>query len=54
MWWVNRSGYRFPKDWTRVSYRKRHIDKAWGPGQDPVLRRSAAVEFTIYSKVGGK
>lgn len=54
VWWVNRSGYRFPKDWTRVSYRKRHIDKAWGPGQDPVLRRSAAVEFTIYSKVGGK
>ncbi len=54
VWWVNRSGYSFPKDWTRVSYRKRHIEKAWGPGQDRVLRRSAAVEFTIYSKVGGK
>ncbi len=54
VWWVNRSGYSFPKNWTRVSYRKRHIEKAWGPGQDKILRRSAAVEFTIYSKVGGK
>ena len=36
VWWVNRSGYSFPKDWTRVSYRKRHIEKAWGPGQDRV------------------
>lgn len=54
VWWVNRGGYTFPKNWTRVSYRKRHIEKAWGPGQDKILRRSAAVEFTIYSKVGGK
>lgn len=54
VWWVNRPGYQFPKNWTRVDYRKRHIDKAWGPDPDRVLRRSAAVEFTIYSKVGGK
>ncbi len=54
VWWVNRPGYQFPKNWTRLDYRKRHIDKAWGPDPDRVLRRSAAVEFTIYSKVGGK
>ncbi len=54
VWWVNRPGYQFPKNWTRVDYRKRHIDKAWGPDPDRVLRRSAAVEFTIYSKVGGQ
>ncbi|WP_442681815.1 discoidin domain-containing protein [Stenotrophomonas sp. JC08] len=54
VWWVNRPGYDFPKDWTQVSYRKRHIEKAWGPGQDSTLRRSAAVEFTIYNRVGGK
>ncbi len=54
VWWVNRPGYVFPKDWTQVSYRKRHIEKAWGPGQDKTLRRTAAVEFTLYSKVGGK
>jgi hypothetical protein len=54
VWWVNRTGYAFPKNWTRVDYRKRHIDKAWGPDPDRTLRRSAAVEFTIYSKVGGR
>ena len=54
VWWVNRNGYDFPKNWTRVTYRKRHVEKAWGPDPDKTLRRSAAVEFTIYSKVGGK
>ncbi len=54
VWWVNNSGYTFPKNWTRLTYRKRHIDKAWGPDPDKTLRRSAAVEFTIYSKVGGR
>ena len=54
VWWVNRPGFTFPKNWTRISYRKRHIEKAWGPDQDKTLRRSAAVEFTIYSKVGGR
>ncbi|MEG1680335.1 MAG: discoidin domain-containing protein, partial [Stenotrophomonas sp.] len=54
VWWVNRPGFNFPKNWTRISYRKRHIEKAWGPDQDKTLRRSAAVEFTIYNKVGGR
>ncbi|MCD9086791.1 discoidin domain-containing protein [Stenotrophomonas sp. SY1] len=54
VWWVNRTGYTFPKNWTRVTYRKRHIEKAWGPDPDRTLRRSAAVEFTIYNKVGGR
>ena len=55
VWWVNRPGYAFPKSWTPVAYRKRHIDKAWGPGgADQPLRESAGVEFTIYNKVGGK
>ncbi|TGY36528.1 discoidin domain-containing protein [Stenotrophomonas maltophilia] len=54
VWWVNRPGFVFPKAWTGVQYRKRHIDKAWGPGTEKTLTRSAAVEFTLYSKVGGK
>jgi hypothetical protein len=54
VWWVNRPGYAFPKTWTPVQYRQRQIDKAWGPDPDKTLRNSAAVEFTIYSKVGGR
>ena len=54
VWWVNRGSYHFPKNWTRVDYRKRHVEKAWGPDPDKTLRHSASVEFTIYDRVGGK
>ncbi|MBC7802742.1 MAG: discoidin domain-containing protein, partial [Candidatus Parcubacteria bacterium] len=37
-----------------VRYKKRHIDKAWGPSPDRALRSSAKLEFTIYNNVGGK
>ncbi len=54
VWWVNKTGYDFPERWTGVRYKKRHIDKAWGPDPDRVLRHSAKLEFTIYNRVGGK
>ena len=54
VWWVNRPGYSFNKAWTPVEYRRRQIDKAWGPSAEKEMARSAAVEFTIYSKVGGR
>lgn len=54
VWWVNRPGYSFPRSWTPVEYRRRQIDKAWGPSPEKEMARSAAVEFTIYSKVGGR
>jgi hypothetical protein len=54
VWWVNRPGYAFPKAWTPVEFRKRHIDKAWGPSPEKELKRSASMEFTVYSKVGGR
>jgi hypothetical protein len=54
VWWVNRPKYDFPRDWTPVRYKRRHIDKAWGPDPDRVLRNSAKLEFTIYNQVGGK
>ena len=54
VWWVKKTGYDFPKQWKPVRYKKRHIDKAWGPSPDRVLRHSAKLEFTIYNRVGGK
>ncbi|MBB3343974.1 hypothetical protein FHW73_001847 [Luteimonas sp. RC10] len=54
VWWVNRPKYDFPTEWTQVQYRKRHIDKAWGPDPDKTLRASRKVEFTIYNNAGGK
>ncbi|WP_225540373.1 discoidin domain-containing protein [Xanthomonas sp. XNM01] len=54
VWWVNRPRYDYPEAWQEVRYRKRHIDKAWGPDPDRTLRSSQKVEFTIYNNAGGK
>ncbi len=54
VWWVNKPRYDFPKDWTPVVYKRRHISRAWGPAPDPTLRHSRKIEFTIYNSVGGK
>ena len=54
VWWVNRPSYDFPRSWTQVTYRKRHIEKAWGPDPDKTLRKSVKLEFTIYNNAGGK
>src|SRR5690606_9792487 len=40
VWWVNRASVEPPARWTPLAYKARQIDKAWGPGQDPVLRAS--------------
>ncbi|WP_417473377.1 discoidin domain-containing protein [Luteimonas mephitis] len=54
VWRVKRDAYRFPAQWTPVRYKKRHIDKAWGPSPDRVLRHSAKLEFVVANRVGGK
>lgn len=54
VWWVNRPKYEYPKQWTPVVYKQRHISRAWGPAPDPVLRKSAKLEFTVYNSAGGK
>ena len=54
VWWVNRPKYDYPTAWTPVRYKQRHIDKAWGPDPDRVLRKSAKLEFTVYNNAGGK
>ncbi|MBX9403384.1 discoidin domain-containing protein [Lysobacter sp. BMK333-48F3] len=54
VWWVNKPRYVYPRQWTPVAYKQRHISRAWGPAPDPALRRSAKLEFTVYNSVGGK
>ncbi len=42
VWWVNRTKFEVPGDWTSVTYRKRQIDNAWGPDTDKTLRLQCA------------
>ena len=54
VWWNIRRNYRWPEEWTRVSYKKRHISFAWGPTSDQTLREMDKLEFMISSASGGK
>lgn len=53
VWWVNRPRYEYRQQWTPVRYKQRHITRAWGPAEDPTLRRSAKLEYTVYNNAGG-
>src|SRR4051812_37226627 len=54
VWWSNNPNFVFPKAWTTVTRKKRHISFAWGPTNDKELRRFAAIEIAITAGSGGK
>ncbi|MGB3924713.1 MAG: discoidin domain-containing protein [Bacteroidales bacterium] len=54
VWWVNNRNYDFPREWTRIRVKKRHITFAWGPTEDRDMKRVDRIEFTVASFVGGK
>ncbi len=54
VWWVRKPMQALPDAWTPMQFRKRHIDKAWGPSADKELTHSAKLEFTLASGEGGK
>jgi len=54
VWWSNQPGFEFPRAWTEVVRKKRHITFAWGPKGGGDLARVAAIEFSITAGTGGK
>ncbi|MCU0460076.1 MAG: discoidin domain-containing protein [Bacteroidales bacterium] len=54
VWWVNNRNYDFPREWTKIRIKRRHISFAWGPAEDRDLSRIDRIEFTVASFVGGK
>ncbi|MBC7789904.1 MAG: discoidin domain-containing protein [Anaerolineae bacterium] len=54
VWWLNRRAYEFPRDWTRLVTKKRHITFAWGPVGGGEMSRVGAVEIVITAGTGGK
>ena len=53
VWWVDRRGFKFPHQWTRLASRRRHFQFAWGPSSEP-LRKAAAIEIVVSSAEGGR
>jgi hypothetical protein len=54
VWWSNQPGFEFPRAWTEIVRKKRHITFAWGPKGGGELTRVAAIEFSITAGTGAK
>jgi hypothetical protein len=54
VWWVNRRSFEFPREWTKIRLKKRHIQFAWGPAGGGEIRKVAALEIAITAGTGGK
>ena len=53
VWWHRKADYVPPGEWTTIRIKRRQIDFAWGPTQDRILRRAAAIEFVVAAGSGG-
>ncbi len=54
VWWVNLRNFSFPKNWTKLSFKKRNIVKAWGPLNLDKPVEIDKIEIIITSVNGGK
>lgn len=54
VWWVNKRAYEFPREWTRVRYKRRHFEFAWGPNPTPKIDRVSRFQFGVAASRGGQ
>ncbi|MDQ1816064.1 discoidin domain-containing protein [Massilia sp. CCM 9210] len=55
VWWVNRPNFAMSREWQKVTFKKRHIDFAWGPIKDRTLRRTEQMELVVSAgRDGGR
>ena len=54
VWWNNAVNVHFPREWTPVTLKKRHITFAWGPRGGGELAHLATLELSITAGSGGK
>jgi hypothetical protein len=55
VWWTTRREYDFPRDWRRVSIKKRQLEFAWGPaGPSPLPKTIDAIELVVTAGSGGR
>ncbi|HEY7368657.1 MAG TPA: discoidin domain-containing protein, partial [Thermoanaerobaculia bacterium] len=58
VWWIRRPDFTPPTEWTRLSFKRRHVRFAWGPlgqqeGGAPPLTRAAFLELVVAAAEGG-
>jgi hypothetical protein len=54
VWWYRQEAFEPKADWQTIDADDRQVEFAWGPSKDRALKRTAAIEFTVYAGQGGK
>ena len=55
VWWISRPNFVISRQWQRVTFKKRHVQFAWGPDQDHTLRHTDKVELVVSAgRDGGR
>ncbi|HUF26094.1 MAG TPA: discoidin domain-containing protein [Gemmatimonadaceae bacterium] len=54
VWWRNQRTFEFPREWRRVTNRKRQMEFAWGPAGGGDMRRVAVIEIAVTAGSGGR
>ncbi|HEX7817622.1 discoidin domain-containing protein [Dyella sp.] len=54
VWWYRQPAFVPTTRWQRLRTDDRQLTFAWGPTSDRNLRKTAAVEFTVYAGQGGQ
>jgi hypothetical protein len=54
VWWVNKRNFTFPREWKKITIKKRHLLFAWGPNPSPAIPFLGKFEFTVTTGTGGK
>jgi hypothetical protein len=53
VWWYSQPEFAFPREWRKVTIKKRQIAFAWGPTSERTLRHAAALEIVVAAGRGG-
>ncbi|HEY0350610.1 MAG TPA: discoidin domain-containing protein, partial [Gemmatimonadales bacterium] len=53
VWWYTRPSFEFPRQWQRLTIKRRHIRFAWGPAGGGELHQAATLELVVTAAQGG-
>ncbi|HEY8022410.1 MAG TPA: discoidin domain-containing protein, partial [Thermoanaerobaculia bacterium] len=53
VWWSVRRDFAFPREWRRMTVKKRHLAFAWGPAGGGEIHRISALEIVVSAGSAG-
>jgi hypothetical protein len=53
IWWVNNKNYTYPREWKKITVKKRHLAFAWGPHPTAKLDTLMRLELVVTAGTGG-